>query len=122
MPEYYVVFEGVGGEHSNYEGIRTITLFDSEEDFLAWKSGCNNRDLVVGQGLTYEEARALAAETSGEARARAALKDAGNNPNHLPYALRNAAWIAGREHTLFEFTMELARHGVTEDDLKFPEE
>lgn len=69
---YNVVFEGTGEEGSNYKGIRTFTSYESKEAFDK-RYREKNRDVIVGEGVSDEEAHNLCRQTTIEARADALL-------------------------------------------------
>lgn len=62
MSVYIVVFEGVGGCHGHYKGIRTIQDFDSKEAFQSYLATTTSQDKVVAEGVTKEEAERIALE------------------------------------------------------------
>lgn len=89
MRDYNVVFEGQGGPNSNHAGIRTITSFESKEAFDKWKETSSNRDLVVAEGIPFEEASRLASNTSIEARFDALEDEIAQHPELAELRMMN---------------------------------
>ena len=56
MMRYYVVLEGTGEEKSNYKGVRTIRSLKSKEDFDRWKEKGGNKDIVIAENISEDEA------------------------------------------------------------------
>lgn len=79
---YNVVFEGVGGDNSNYKGVRTITSFESKEAFDEWKKNSTNRDRVIAEGISDEEASEIAGQMTLEARQHALDEQIAADPAH----------------------------------------
>lgn len=94
---YNVVFEGVGGENSNYKGVRTITPFRDKEAFDKWKAETKNRDKVIAEGVSDEVARDFAAMTTVEARFRAASAEFEKNPESGDIHYRNMLFALWRD-------------------------
>lgn len=119
--DYNVVFEGTGkrdpktGELlSNYEGIRTIRSFSSREEFDAWMAADPSFDeIIVALGVSDAEALRLANQTTGKARALAAIAEIGANPDpaFIRYQLTQAYWAASFGGQGEEFLVTLRELG-----------
>lgn len=90
---YYVVFEGVGGDRSNYAGIRTMTGYKSKEDFERHQRQFPNRDLVIGQDLTLEEATKLCSQTTMKASIQSMMTEIEEHPNRAEVVAVNTAFL-----------------------------
>jgi len=89
--DYNVVFEGTGKPGSNYEGMRTITSFDSEAQFEEWwKEYGEDRDIVVVKGVSFSEAQRIAKQSSGKNRVRMLKQQHAQNPNLFNLRVTNA--------------------------------
>lgn len=117
---YNVVFEGTGktdsltGEPlSNYEGIRTWTTYSSEEEFERWWANDPQESIIVAQGVTDEEAVALVKQTSGRARALAALRSsAGFGVEYTMHQLQMGFFAAVQEGHKDEYLATLGEMGI----------
>lgn len=94
---FKVVFEGIGGENSNYAGIRTQQSFRDEEDFEKFMEESGYKDKVLAKGVTDDEAEELVKDTDPLAYVDAAFAQATKPDGTLDIALlefqlRNAAW------------------------------
>jgi len=67
---YNVVFEGVGGERSNIQGVRTWTSFRDKAHLEEWMKETEHRDTILAEGVTPDEAMEMTRQTSAEALAR----------------------------------------------------
>lgn len=73
---YNVVFEGVGGEKSNILGIRTWTSFRDKAHLEEWLKESGNRDAIIAEDVTPDEAMEYTRQTSAEALARYVVHEA----------------------------------------------
>lgn len=103
MLGYNVVFEGTGKSSSNFEGIRIITGFESEEAFEKWLAETQCCDIIVARGVSDEEAHRLTAETTGTARAAALVRQIAENPAAAQMHIVNAEFVAAHDGKLDEF-------------------
>lgn len=115
MERYIVVFRGIGGPDSNYEGIITQTDFNSREEFQSFQKQTGNQDEVLAEGITDEEAEHYIDQTPMEAYIKAAYAEATIDgklsPGLLEMKLGQLEFILrGRENEMRRMIEELDLH------------